>query len=89
MPRIRITRATVAGKVAVAVGDVVDASDKDARYLVAINKAVLGEAEKAEAPVEPDVQEDAEPDAEVEAEKAEAMSGLIATAVPGGKRHRK
>ena len=39
MKQIEITRATVCGGVAVSVGDVIDASDRDADFLVAIGKA--------------------------------------------------
>lgn len=39
MKRIEITRATVCGGVTVSAGDVIDASDRDADFLVAIGKA--------------------------------------------------
>lgn len=65
--KIQLTRGTIVAGIPYAAGDVVDASAKDARYLVAIGKAV-------------DV---------LAAEKAEAREGVIATAVPGGKRARK
>lgn len=65
--KVQLTRGTIVAGASYAAGEVVDASDKDARYLASIGKAV---------PV-------------LEAEKAEAREGVIATAVPGGKRTRK
>lgn len=40
MPKIKITRATIIDGVPAAVGETVEVSDKDARYVCAIGKAV-------------------------------------------------
>lgn len=40
MEKIKITQATVCGKKTVAVGETVEASEEDARYLIALGKAV-------------------------------------------------
>jgi hypothetical protein len=45
--RIRIIRATVCGGVAVNVGEIVDASERDARVLLALNKAETAITEAA------------------------------------------
>jgi len=44
VPVIRITRQTVCGRRTVRPGDLVDASDADARYLIAIGKAQPAQA---------------------------------------------
>lgn len=78
--KLELTRNTIVnGEIGVA-GDVVEASERDGRYLVAIGKAVIATADAEPDPVETD---------EVECEKQEAEEAVIATAVPGGKRTRK
>lgn len=65
--KIRILRNTVAGGTSVKAGDVVEASEADARYLVAVQKAELVTADAAPEPA-------AEP---VEAPKRKPRSKVI------------
>lgn len=44
--KIKITRNTVSGGVPVFVGDVIDLDDREARYLIALGKAMEAPAEK-------------------------------------------
>jgi hypothetical protein len=94
--KIQLTRNTVVAGVAYEAGAKVEASDRDARYLVVIGKAVPYEGKAprtapAEAPAPADVPAADPAPAEVPAdelaaEKAEAAAAVISTAVPGGKR---
>lgn len=87
--KIKTTRNVLIAGAHVDEGKVVDVSERDARYLIAIGKAVVApakaKAEKVETD-EPEPEAEAEVDTEVEAEKADAAEAIISQAVPGGKR---